>query len=90
MKCIINDQVVLLRAPEGPLAVHIASFAEWASEQGYTLGSLRQRVRIAAGFSQWLADKAIRLRSVEAAPNGSSDRRTATVSVVAPPHRFCG
>jgi site-specific recombinase XerD len=64
VKCVINDQVVLLRAPEGPLAGYIASFSEWASEQGYALCSLRQRIRIAAGFSRWLAAKAVRLRSV--------------------------
>ena len=64
MKCIINDQVVLRRAPEGPLAVYIASFSEWASEQGYALCSLRRRIRIAAGFSRWLADEAVQLRSV--------------------------
>jgi len=64
MKCIINDQLVLLRAPQGPLAGHIASFAQWASEQGYARCSLRQRIGIAAGFSRWLAQKSIRLRSV--------------------------
>lgn len=64
MKCIINDQLVLLRAPEGPLSIYIASFSKWASEQGYALCSLRRRVRIAAGFSRWLAEKAIHLRSV--------------------------
>ena len=64
MKCIINDEVVLSRAPEGPLAAYLASFSEWASEQGYALCSLRQRIRIAAGFSRWLAQKAVRLRSV--------------------------
>jgi site-specific recombinase XerD len=64
MKCTINDQVALLRAPEGPLALYIAPFSEWASEQGYALCSLRQRIRIAAGFSWWLAKKAVRLRSV--------------------------
>ena len=67
MKFTINDQVVLLRAPEGPLALHIAPFSEWASEQGYALCSLRRRIRIAAGFSRWLADRAIRLRSVSSA-----------------------
>jgi integrase/recombinase XerD len=64
MKCVINDQVVLSRALEGPLAIYLASFAKWESQQGYALCSLRQRVRIAAGFSRWLAEKAIRLRSV--------------------------
>lgn len=64
MRYIINDHVVLLRAPEGPLAPYIASFSHWASEQGYALCSLRRRIRIAVGFSQWLAEKSIRLRSV--------------------------
>ena len=57
MKFIINDQMVLLRAPEGPLAPYIASFSKWAIEQGYAHCSLQQRVRIAAGFSRWLAGK---------------------------------
>jgi integrase/recombinase XerD len=64
VKCIISDQVVLSRPPEGPLAVHIASFSKWANEQGYALCSLRQRIRIVAGFSWWLAQKAVRLRTV--------------------------
>ena len=64
MKCIINDQVVLLRAPEGPLAVYLASFSNWVSGQGYALGSLRQRIRLAAGFSRWLAKNAVRLHSL--------------------------
>ena len=64
MRYIINDHVVLLRAPEGPLAPYIASFSHWASEQGYALCSLRRRIGIAVGFSQWLAERSIRLRSV--------------------------
>ena len=64
MSFIVNDQIVLLRAPEGPLAPYIASFSKWAIGQGYARCSLRQRVRIAAGFSRWLAEKSVRLRSV--------------------------
>jgi hypothetical protein len=64
VRYIINDHVVLQRAPEGPLAPYIASFSNWASEQGYALCSLRRRIRIAVGFSRWLAEKSIRLRSV--------------------------
>jgi integrase/recombinase XerD len=70
MKCIINDQVALLRPPEGPLALYIASFSRWASGQGYALSSLRKRVRIAAGFSRWLADQVVRLRSVSSGHSG--------------------
>jgi integrase/recombinase XerD len=64
VRYIINDHVVLLRAPEGPLAPYIASFSNCASEQGYALCSLRRRIRIAVGFSRWLAEKSIRLRNV--------------------------
>ena len=67
MKYVINDQVVSLRAPEGPLAVYIGSFSNWASEQGYALHSLQRRILIAAGFSRWLAAKAVRLRSLSSA-----------------------
>ena len=64
MKYVINDQVVLMRPPEGPLAVYIRPFADWACEQGYTRSSLRQRVWIAAGFSRWLGERALRPRSI--------------------------
>ena len=50
MRYIINDQVVLLRAPEGPLAPYIVSFSKCVIEQGYALSSLRQRIRIAVGL----------------------------------------
>src|ERR1700761_6495084 len=64
MKLVINDRIVLLRAPEGPLAPYIVSFSKWVVGQGYALGSQRQRIRIAVAFSQWLSRKSLRLRSV--------------------------
>ena len=64
MKFIINDQTVLLRSNNGPLAPYIASFSHWTIEQGYARCSLWQRVQIAAGFSQWFAEKLVRLHSV--------------------------
>jgi integrase/recombinase XerD len=64
VKFIINDQLVLSRAPEGPLASYIVLFSKWASEQGYARCSLRQRARIAADFSRWLAERSVRLRSI--------------------------
>ena len=64
MKFIINDQLVLSRAFEGPLAPYIASFSKWVIGQGYAKPSLRQRIRIAAGFSRWLAERTVRLRGV--------------------------
>ena len=64
MKYIVNDQVVFSQPPEGPLAAHIESFAQWASEQGYTLYSVYRRVLLTGCFSRWLGQKAVRLRSV--------------------------
>src|SRR6266705_4147634 len=64
VKYIINDQVVLSRPLEGPLAAHIGSFARWVSEQGYALCSLRRQVRISAFFSRWLGQNGVRLHSV--------------------------
>lgn len=64
MKCVINNQVVLSRPPEGPLAAHIVLFAKSVSEQGYCLYSLRRQVRIAACFSRWLKQKGVGVRSI--------------------------
>jgi site-specific recombinase XerD len=64
VKFIIDDRVVLLRGPDGPLAPHIVSFSKWAIGQGYAPYSLRRRIQIAVGFSRWLAEKSVRLPSV--------------------------
>ena len=64
MKCIVNNQVVLSRPPEGPLAAQIGSFAESVSEQGYSLASIHRRVLLAACFSRWLQQNGVGLRSI--------------------------
>jgi integrase/recombinase XerD len=64
VKCVINNQVVLSRPPEGPLAAHIVSFAKSVNEQGYCLYSLKRQVRIAACFSRWLKQKGVGVRSI--------------------------
>jgi integrase/recombinase XerD len=64
VKCIIDSQVVLSRAPEGPLASHIAPFARSLSKQGYSLYSIHQQVRLAACFSRWLKQQGVGLRSI--------------------------
>ena len=64
MKCIIDNQVVLSRPPEGPLAAQIGSFAKSVSEQGYSLASIHRRVLLAACFSRWLKQKGVGLRSI--------------------------
>ena len=64
MKCIIDNQVVLSRPPEGPLAAQIGSFAKSVSEQGYSLVSIHRQVLLAACFSRWLKQKGVGLRSI--------------------------
>src|SRR5262249_38136763 len=64
VKCIINNQIVLLRAPEGPLAPHVGPFARFLSEQGYTLNSIQRQVLLAACFSRWLKQQGVALRNI--------------------------
>ena len=64
MKCVINDQVVLSRAPEGPLAAHIATFAKSQSELGYAPYSIHRQILLAACFSHWLRQEGVELRHV--------------------------
>jgi integrase/recombinase XerD len=64
MKCIINNQVVLSRPPEGPLAAQIGSFARSMTEQGYSLLSIHRQVLLAACFSRWLKQKGVGLRRI--------------------------
>ncbi|WP_198155209.1 hypothetical protein [Candidatus Burkholderia verschuerenii] len=42
MKYTIHDQVILSRAPEGPLAAHLVAFANAISAQGYSAQSMKQ------------------------------------------------
>jgi hypothetical protein len=42
VKYIIDNQVVLSRAPEGSFAAHLGPFARSPTEQRYTLGSIQQ------------------------------------------------
>jgi site-specific recombinase XerD len=64
MTYVIHEQVVLSRPPEGPLAAHLASFANFVGEQGYRAFSLKRHVRIAAGFSRWLGQSGIQVHSI--------------------------
>jgi integrase/recombinase XerD len=64
VKCVINDQVVLSQAPDGPLAAHIRAFAESRTALGYARGSLQCQVRLAAGFSHWLKDQEVEFSRV--------------------------
>jgi integrase/recombinase XerD len=64
MKCVINHQVVLSRAPDGPLAAHIGAFAESRTGLGYARSSIQRQVRLAAGFSHWLKHQGVALSRV--------------------------
>jgi len=62
MKCIIDNQIVLSQAPEGPLAAHIEPFARSLREQGYALDSTHRQVLLATCFSRWLEQQGVPLR----------------------------
>jgi site-specific recombinase XerD len=64
MKCIINTEVVLSRAPDGPLAAHLGVFAQSLSAQGYARNSIHRHVLLAVGFSLWLKQQGVALRHV--------------------------
>lgn len=64
MKYTIHDQVILSRAPEGPLAAHLVAFANTISAQGYSAQSMKQQVRIAACFSQWLKQTGVGVKDI--------------------------
>ena len=64
MRHVINHQVVLSQAPEGPLAPWLDGFADAASRQGYTRSSIGSRIRLAAGFSRWLGQEGIDLSCI--------------------------
>ncbi|MFQ5937302.1 MAG: hypothetical protein ACE5LB_12940 [Acidiferrobacterales bacterium] len=64
MKCVINNQVVLSRAPQGPLAVYLDSFARLLSAQGYALQSIHRQILLAACFSHWLKQEGVQLRRI--------------------------
>jgi integrase/recombinase XerD len=66
MRCMITDQVVLSRTPEGPLSAYIKPFADLLSAQGYALQSIHQQVHLAACFSYWLQQQGLALSHLTA------------------------
>ena len=64
MKCVVGNQLVLSRIPEGPIARQTGPFAEFLSAQGYALTSVHRQVHLAACFSRWLKQKQVDLRQV--------------------------
>ena len=59
MKFIVDDEIVLSRPLEGPLAAHIAAFAKRARDQGYVRQSRYRQVLLAACFSRWLGQRVV-------------------------------
>ena len=64
MRFVINDQLVLSRAPDGPVAPYIDAFAKSQSAQGYTPYSIYRQVLLAACFSHWLKITGVTLRHI--------------------------
>lgn len=59
MKFRVCNDLVFSQPLQGPLSAHIAEYAQWEREQGYSLSRLRKRVELAASFSRWLGQKNI-------------------------------
>lgn len=66
MKVIIDDEIVLSGPLEGPLAAHIAGFVKWARDQGYARHSRYRQALLAACFSRWLGQQAVKVCRVSA------------------------
>ena len=66
MNYILNNQIVLSRAPDGPIAVHLDSFSNSLNSRGYAPQYIHHQVRLAACFSLWLKQTRVRLQSITA------------------------
>jgi site-specific recombinase XerD len=66
VRYIVNDQLILMRPPQGTVAAYVRPFSEWVVDQGYQLDSLRKRIRIAADFSRWLGKQTVQLSDIRA------------------------
>jgi integrase/recombinase XerD len=64
MRFIIDNEVVLSRPLEGPLASQVTKFAKWVRGQGYAWHPRYRRVLLAACFSRWLGLKGVGVRRV--------------------------
>jgi site-specific recombinase XerD len=64
VKYIIDNRIILSRAPEGPLATYIEPFARSLREQGYARYSIHRQVLLAACFSEWLRQREVAPRAI--------------------------
>ena len=60
----INNQFVLSRTPDGPLAVFLDGFASFAGTKGYAHRSIHRMLLLAACFSQWLKHEGIEISDI--------------------------
>ena len=67
MSYVVNDQVILSRVPEGPLAAYLLPFASSLSHQGYKRRYIHRQVMLSACFSRWLKKIGLPLRRVTSA-----------------------
>jgi integrase/recombinase XerD len=61
---LVANQIALSCAPEGPLAVYLGPFAESLRREGYSQGSIRRKLMLAACFSRWLEQNEVALRCI--------------------------
>lgn len=52
---------------EGPLAIHIDAFAEQLARQGYSGATAREKLRLVAHLSRWLARNNVRAEELDEA-----------------------
>jgi integrase/recombinase XerD len=54
LKFVVDRDIVLSRAPSGPITAYVEPFARSLREQGYAPQSIHRKVLLSAGFSEWL------------------------------------
>jgi len=64
MKCVVGDQLVLSRVPEGPIAPYLGAFGEFLSGQGYAVTSIHRQVFLAACLSRWLKRQGVEAQRI--------------------------
>ena len=60
-----TDSAILDRYRCGPLGLHLDSFADWLSEQGYPRQTGMQKLRLFAFLSRWLEQKKINIQQLD-------------------------
>lgn len=61
------DPRVRQRLYEGPLAIHVDAFAEQLARQGYSGATAREKLRLVAHLSRWLARNNVRAEDLDEA-----------------------